>query len=175
MDNSAVLRTAPAVACLIALLERRDLTAKLSVWLNLNVAGWTGPGKANMEHILIIRKGDKRKGVAITKAHKKAIEEALKASRVQRPELVDFFMSGEFAASQAIPQNVIDNPLRREAEFPGVGWIVPEGSLGRAPKKGKRDYQSTAQSILLWIKKYFVETGAVRIDDISVVVVNVEE
>jgi hypothetical protein len=128
-----------------------------------------------MNQILVLRKGDGRKALVITKARQKAIEEALKASRVQRPELVDFFMSGEFAASQAIPQTIIDNPLRRESEFAGVGFIVPEGSLGRSPKSGERDWQSTAQSILLWIKKYFVDTGAVRIDDISVIVVSVEE
>lgn len=127
-----------------------------------------------MKQILIIRKATGRKPLAITKSRRNDIITALRLARVQRPELVEFFLSGEFAASTPIPQSIIDNPARRAQEFPGVGFVVPDGSLGRAPKSGERDWQSTSQSILLWIKKYFIDTGVVRIDEISVIVVDDE-
>jgi hypothetical protein len=39
-------------------------------------------------------------------------------------------------------------------------WIVPESDLGRAPKSGERDWNSTGQSVLLWAKK----VGAISLD-----------
>jgi hypothetical protein len=127
-----------------------------------------------MQAILVIRKGDTKKArKALTKAQRKAVADALAVARVQRPALLDFFLSGEFGAMVAVPQSVIDNPLRRANDYPDSGFIVPEDSLGRAPKKGERDYASTAQSILLWIKKYLVDTGAFSVDEISVIVIDV--
>ena len=96
--------------------------------------------------------------------------EALSTTRVQRPELLEFFLSGEFDASEAVQQAVIDNPMRRRKDHPNAGWTVPEGSLGRPPKKGERDWDSTSQSILLWVKRTLVETGWLRIEDLSIIV-----
>ena len=130
-----------------------------------------------MKQILIIRKADGAKPFAITKARKAATLEALRAARVQRPASLDFFLSGAFAESAEIPQAVIDNPIKRERDFAGVGFIVPESDLGRAPKSGERDWQSTCQSVLLWLKKYLSETDApaVRLSQLSVIVVDDEE
>jgi hypothetical protein len=49
--------------------------------------------------------------------------------------------------------------------------------MGRPPKNGSRDYDSTAQSILLWIKKFYVETpkSLVRVGELSVIVEYVED
>lgn len=103
-------------------------------------------------------------------AKAKAVAEALRVARVQRPELLDFFLSGEFHRLPAIPAAVIDNPVKRITEHGDEAWAIPEGSMGRAPKSGERDYQSTGQSILLWCKKYLCETGVVSPDEISIVV-----
>jgi hypothetical protein len=125
-----------------------------------------------MKQIIVLRKGEGRKALTLTKARMGAIEEALRACRVQRPELLAFFLYGGFAAMPAIPQSVIDNPVGRERDFPGVGFVIPEGSLGRAPKNGQRDYASTSQSVLLWVKKYLVDTGFIRIEELSIIVVD---
>jgi hypothetical protein len=124
-----------------------------------------------MTSIIVLRKGEGRKVLTLTKAREGAIREALRACRVQRPELLAFFLEGGFAGMPSIPQSVIDNPVGREIAFPGVGFVIPEGSLGRAPKSGVRDWQSTSQSILLWVKKYLVDTGFIRIEELSIIVV----
>jgi len=135
----------------------------------------TQPVDTPATHILIIRKDTGRKVPALTKAKREAIGEALKTCRVERPELLAYFLSGEFAEAEAVPQSVIDNPIRRRAEFPEAGWIVPEGSLGRPPKRDKpRDWQSTSQSILLWLKRVLVETGWLTVDHLSVIVEAIE-
>jgi hypothetical protein len=127
-----------------------------------------------MSSILIIRKGEGRKALVLTKAREAAIREALKSCRVARPEILELFLSGEFAAMESIPQSVIDNPIKRARDFAGVGFVVPEGSMGRAPKNGTRDMASTAESIRIWIGKYLIETGLVRKDELSVIVVEDE-
>lgn len=133
-------------------------------------ASSTQPVPTPAPRIIIIRKAASTKVPKLTKARLALVTEALSTTRVQRPELLEFFLSGEFDASEALPQSVIDNPARRKAEFPHVGWTVPEGSLGRPPKNGERDWQSTSQSILLWIKRTLVETGWLRIEDLSIIV-----
>jgi hypothetical protein len=121
--------------------------------------------------LLLINKADGSKPERITKAKREAVAAVLATSRVSRPELVDYILSGEFAASETVAQNVIDNPHRRAAEHPDAGWIVPESCLGRPPKTGERDYASTCQSVLLWIKKVFVDTGVIRASQLSLIVV----
>lgn len=123
------------------------------------------------KHLLLINKADGHKAERITKAKRDAVAEILNTARVARPELVDYILSGAFTDDEAVPQNVIDNPDRRKAEYPEAGWIIPETCLGRPPKNGERDYDSTAQSVLLWIKKVFVDTGVVRASQLSLVVV----
>ena len=123
--------------------------------------------------ILILRKGS-RKIPKVTKARLTEITDALRVARVQRPNVVEFFLSGEFASLTVVPQSVIDNPLRRREEFPDAGWVIPATDLGREPKKGERDWHSTSQSILLWVKKYLCDTGWLEYDDIAVVVESVE-
>lgn len=124
-----------------------------------------------MSNLLLINKADGSKPERITKAKREAVAAVLATSRVSRPELVDYILSGEFAASETVAQNVIDNPHRRAAEHPDAGWIVPESCLGRPPKSGERDYASTCQSVLLWIKKVFVDTGIIRASQLSLIVV----
>jgi hypothetical protein len=121
--------------------------------------------------LLLIHKADGSKAERITKAKREAVAEILKTARVARPELVDYILSGAFTEDETIPQNVIDNPHRRAAEHPDAGWIVPETCLGRPPKSGERDYASTCQSVLLWIKKVFVDTGILRASQVSLIVV----
>jgi hypothetical protein len=121
--------------------------------------------------LLLIHKADGAKAERITKAKREAVAEILKTARVARPELVDYILSGAFTEDETIPQNVIDNPHRRAAEHPDAGWIVPESCLGRPPKSGERDYASTCQSVLLWIKKVFVDTGVLRASQVSLIVV----
>ena len=58
VDNSAVLRTAPAVACLTALRERDDLSPDFSAATIIIGAGDTGAGKANMNTIRWITTND---------------------------------------------------------------------------------------------------------------------
>lgn len=128
------------------------------------------PATVSHETILIIRKATGRKVPALTKAKREAIAETLRTSRVQRPELLEYFLSGQFAAAEAVPQSCIDNPHHRRADHADAGWPVPEASMGRPPKGDKRDYQSTAQSLLLWMKRVFVDTGWLTIDHLSVVV-----
>lgn len=124
-----------------------------------------------MSNLLLIHKADGAKAERITKAKREAVAEILKTARVARPELVDYILSGAFTEDETIPQNVIDNPHRRAAEHPDAGWIVPESCLGRPPKTGERDYASTCQSVLLWIKKVFVDTGILRASQVSLIVV----
>jgi hypothetical protein len=128
------------------------------------------PATVSHETILIIRKATGRKVPTLTKAKREAIAEALRTSRVERPEILAYFLSGDFAASEAVSQVCIDNPLHRRKDHAEAGWTVPESSLGRAPKSGKRDYQSTAQSVLLWLKRVFVDTGWLTVEHLSVIV-----
>jgi hypothetical protein len=123
------------------------------------------------EQLLLINKADGAKAERITKAKRDAVAEILKTARVARPELVEYILSGAFGDSEQVAQNVIDNPHRRAEEHPNAGWIVPESCLGRPPKNGERDYDSTCQSVLLWIKKVFVDTGVVRASQLSLIVV----
>jgi hypothetical protein len=69
--------------------------------------------------------------------------------RVQRPGLLDHFLSGAFHKQTAIPAQVIDNRADRIINHHKDGWTVPADSLGR---NGRVD-ASTAQSILLWVKQ----------------------
>ena len=122
--------------------------------------------------IILIHKADGSKPSKPSKVAIAASNEALVTARVRRPGIEAFLESGEFAALQSIPQAVIDNPERRRREFPGAFFVIDEADMGRAPKSGERDYASTCQSILLWIKKHYAETEKplVRIGELSVIV-----
>ena len=119
--------------------------------------------------LVLFRKDDGRKPERITKAKRDAVAEVLRRARVQRPELVAFVLDGHFHRMKAIPQSVIDAPtVRDNAE----GWPIPDSCWGRAPKDGKdRDMASTAESIRLWMKAVFVDTGVLRPGEFAVVVV----
>jgi hypothetical protein len=122
--------------------------------------------------IILIHKADGAKASKPTKVSIEASHVALKTARVRRPGLEAFIESGAFAALQMVPQAVIDNPDRRRQEFPEAFYVIDEADMGRAPKNGVRDYASTCQSILLWIKKHYAETGKpmVRIGELSVII-----
>jgi len=124
------------------------------------------------KRIILIHKADDLKPSKITKAGLEASHKILKLARVRRPGLEQFIESGAFAALQAVPQPVIDNPDRRKAEYPEAFFVIDLFDMGRPPKNGERDYDSTAQSILLWLKKHYVETEKplVRIGELSVIV-----
>jgi hypothetical protein len=111
--------------------------------------------------IRIYRKGEVGK---VTKADADAIRRTTAiACRVQRPALLEFFLSGEFGKLSVVPAQVIDNRAARILEHHTCGWTVPGDSLGR---KGQVD-ASQAQSILLWIKK---NVPAIDAASVSVVV-----
>jgi hypothetical protein len=122
--------------------------------------------------IILIHKADETKASKPTKLAVAASHELLKVARVRRPGLEAFIESGKFAAMSQVPQAVIDNPDRRREEFPDAFFIIEESDMGRSPKNGKRDYESTAQSILLWLKKFYAETPKplVRSSELSIVV-----
>lgn len=133
-------------------------------------------GTIEQETVIVLRhKADGKASSKATKAAKAASTEALRVARVRRPGLEEFLFSGAFHAMPMIQQAVIDNPFRLWDEYADEGtyFVIPEDSLGRSPKGRARDMDSTCQSILLWIKKYFGETSPalVRSSELSLTVV----
>jgi hypothetical protein len=95
-------------------------------------------------------------------------------SRVNRDAVLDHFQPSPqgrsaFHRQDALLSTIIDNPQQRQW-FAACGWVVPDDCLGRAPKSGERDFASTAQSLLLWIKQTVVAAGWCDASEISVVV-----
>jgi hypothetical protein len=99
-------------------------------------------------------------------------------SRVDRPELLDFFMptgkgKSAFHRLPALSPQVIDNRPLRLVEHADAGWVVPVSNLGRKaqsdPDAAQND-QSTAQSVLLWLKKHAAANGLCDPAELSVVV-----
>ena len=90
--------------------------------------------------------------------------------RVQRPSLQSFFIPAkagavsDFYKLPALSPGVIKNRGERILDHASAGWEIPLDSLGR----GKEVTPSTAQSILLWIKKNLGEF--VNPDDVSIVI-----
>lgn len=123
-------------------------------------------------HLIIVRKDDGRKPERITKAKLEALEAVLSKARVDRTDIVEFVLSGGFHALPAIPQAVIDNPERRERDYPDAGARITDACLGRAPKNGDRNWPSTAESVRLWCKAAFVDTGILRLSELSILGVN---
>jgi hypothetical protein len=96
-------------------------------------------------------------------------------SRVNRDAVLDHFQPSPqgrsaFHRQTALSSVIVDNPLLRIADHADAGWIVPDDCLGRAPKSGERDWASTSQSLLLWIKQTVVAAGWCDAGEISVVV-----
>ena len=122
--------------------------------------------------IILIHKADSAKPSKPSKIAIATTHELLATARVRRPGIEAFIESGQFAALAPVPQAVIDNPDRRRIEYPGAFFVIEESDMGRTPKNGKRDIDSTAQSILLWIKKFYAETPKpiVRVSELSIVV-----
>jgi hypothetical protein len=129
------------------------------------------------KRIILIHKFDGLKPSKPTKLAVAASHELLRKARVRRPGIEAFLETGEFSALQSVPQEIIDNPDRRREEYPEAFFVIEESDMGRPPKNGSRDYDSTAQSILLWIKKFYVETpkSLVRVGELSVIVEYVED
>lgn len=122
--------------------------------------------------IILINKADGEKPIKPTKIAIATTHEILAVARVRRHGIEAFIESGAFASMEAIPQAVIDNPDRRKIEYPEAFYVIEESDMGRKPKNKERDMDSTAQSILLWIKKFYVETEKplVRASQLSIVV-----
>lgn len=78
-------------------------------------------------------------------------------SRVDRPELVEFFESGSFYKLPALSTKIIDNKPERMLSHRNDCWVVPAGSLGRVADKvatgDRAAIRSASQSVLLWIKQ----------------------
>ena len=129
------------------------------------------------KRIILIHKFDGLKPSKPTKLAVAASHELLRKARVRRPGIEAFLETGQFSTLQTIPQEVIDNPDRRREEYPEAFFLIGDIDMGRNPKNGGRDYDSTAQSILLWIKKFYVETPkpVVRVGELSVIVEYIED
>lgn len=130
--------------------------------------------------LLVIRhKADGKAPSRLTEKAKKATAKALASARVRRPGLEALLESGAFHRLPMIQQAVIDNPQRLwdEHDDETTYLVIPTDSFGRAPKTGERDWDSTAQSILLWVKKYYCETEApaFRASEVSITVVRFED
>lgn len=122
--------------------------------------------------IILIHKADESKPSKPSKIAIATTHEIINVARVRRPGIERLIETGEFASMPSIPQAVIDNPDRRRIEYPEAFYVIEEADMGRRPKNGERDLDSTAQSILLWIKKFYVETPKplVRASELSIVV-----
>lgn len=72
--------------------------------------------------------------------------------RVERPELEEIFRSGAFFNLPAYKSEVLASPFSR-ANGGAVGLEIPVGSLGRK----KQVTESTAESLLLWVKLHLSE------------------
>jgi hypothetical protein len=101
-----------------------------------------------------------------TKAKRDTVTHALALSRVDRPNVVEFFMSGEFHRLPIVPPHVVKNPALRRRDHANDGWIVPVADYGR----GNREESKLTQQLLLFIVRYFVDTGVIDRDEYSIVV-----
>ena len=102
-------------------------------------------------------------------------------TRFPRPEVIGHFMpTGKGRSAFARQKSVTRPELHHLADCRRAGvltpeakatlakaWIVPAGELGRAPKGKERDWNSTAQSILIFLKD---RVGTIAADnDVTVV------
>ncbi len=124
-----------------------------------------------MSTMKIYRKESSASRPKVTKGELDQIERKLTLlTRVRRPELESFFIPkngtavSPFYKLPAIPSAVIDNPGLRQLDHAGDGWVIPVGSWGRSDTADR----STAQSIVLWIKKNLADV--VNVQDFSIVV-----
>jgi hypothetical protein len=101
-----------------------------------------------------------------TKKSAETVHHALALSRVERPYVVEFFLSGDFHRLPIVPQQVIKNAPLRQRDHLNDGWIVPESDYGR----GHRGPEKVGQTLLLWIVRYFCDTGVINRDEFAIVV-----
>lgn len=106
---------------------------------------------SNQEPIIVIYRTSDRKPRPLTKAQKLAIEEKLATARIQRPELLDFFMANTLATMEPLPEQYRNAPRLRTLHKTAkkYGWIVPVSCYGR----GAAPTQSMVNSIRLWVKQ----------------------
>lgn len=102
-----------------------------------------------------------KRGEAKVRLGKRQFADALvdidRRSRVKRPSLTEFFLTGGFAKLPVVSTVVIDNPIRRYDEKP-EGYEVPESDLGRVGEATA----SSAESVRLWIEKNLGKYGIDR-------------
>ena len=103
-----------------------------------------------------------------TKAVRQAVEHALLLARVDRPELIEFFLSGEFHRLPIVPAHVVKNAPLRQRDHLNDGWIIPESEYGNV----RRESEKAAQTILLYVVKYLCDTGAISRQEFAIVVDN---
>lgn len=108
----------------------------------------------------------------LTKAQADKLAQRLElVARVKRPELVEFFTSGDFYKLPAVSPKCIDNRPHRIMEHANDCWPIPDSCLGRVADKvasgDKVAVKSATQSILLWIKQNLADV--VNPDHVSVV------
>lgn len=101
--------------------------------------------------MLVIYRTDEKKAKKFTKAKKVEVEEAMATARVQRPELVEFFVTAAINELPVLPEQYRNAPRLRTLHKTAdkYGWVVPASNCGRAVEVN----QSTANSVRLWIKK----------------------
>jgi hypothetical protein len=124
-----------------------------------------------MDTVKIYRKDSGKDRPKATKAKIDATRKHLEIfCRVRRPDIEALFIPSkangvsDFYNLPKLSPQVIDNRPLRMTEHGDAGWIVPESNLGR---KGAAD-ASTAQSVLLWVKKNLADV--VNPEDVSIVV-----
>ena len=91
----------------------------------------------------------------LTKKAIALVMDELQKARVRRPSLEAFFFTNQFLTLPTLTQYQIDAGIYHDENGEDAYWILSEDSLGRLPKNGERDWESTAESIRLWIKRYF--------------------
>ena len=117
--------------------------------------------------IMAVRKSVPTPTKRPTKATREAVQFELELARVQRPGLTDWILSGGFHNSPAVPANVVRDPALFRRDHAGDGYVLTDADKGRA----KGSEKSIAESVRIWIDRYFVATGAIGPDEIAVVIV----
>jgi len=101
-----------------------------------------------------------------TKAVVLNLEYELALARVQRPDLVQFFVTGQFHKLPAVPAAVIKNPALRRRDYGEQCYVLTPADLGRATTSP----QTIAMAVRQWIEKYLVPAGVIARDQFAIVI-----
>lgn len=101
-----------------------------------------------------------------TKAKREALAHELAISRISKPQVREFFESGEFHRLPIVPQHVVKNAPLRIRDHSADGWEVPEDEYGNV----NREMEKASQVIHAWIIRYIVASGIIAREEFAVVV-----